>query len=1122
MAKERLKHAMRADDIESTNGKRTCVEQNQENTLTQDLNETTPQGSQHSRAKTGVTRLRSRAGRNSQEDPVIGIVERVELIDFMCHERADVQLCPKVNFITGQNGSGKSAILTGLIIALGGKATATNRAPSLKEFVREGRTRAIVRVELRNQGPEAYRPELFGSSIIIERQINSSGTATSQFKVKNGDNGDVVSKKKEDVVAITDHMAIQIDNPINILSQDAAREFLASTSADKMYHFFLKGTQLFQLREDLEVVRQAITRAEGSIDRKKEVLPEMKAEKKRWEQHYEDMRQARDLSVKMTSLSHQMAWAHVEEAEAEVNRAGEDIEVQERKLGKVDEKVDAENSAINEINKKVEELEEQARTKLAQMEPLQAERRVPLEDVESIKATLRSLKQTEEEINAEARSTRERVDSLKNDIETERERLVEKDSAGKERLKERIVELENEVVDREAEISALQEQQKSIETQTLELSKLRDQRRAESTKAQRLAEQAKTGLHELMQQTSDQLSAYGRGVREALAQIKKSSWRNMEPIGPLGKHIKLRNPKWSRIIETTLDKTLNAFLVGSHADRVSLDAIFRRCGCQSRIVVCSSELFDYAQGEPDSQYLTILRALEIDNEIVKRQLINLNRIEQIILVEQRALGDRIMVSNGGGFPHNVTACLSVDGYNVGARGGGLSTQAVKLVRPSNRLGEDISQAIEREKQTVATLSREIDVAQRALDEQTRESESMLREHKRATTAERQCRERINRAKSEIQQVRERLLSDEPAKIAALENELETFTDQLESIKTQFRDHMAQQKAKEHELQQAEAGVALVDKKIEAIRSQADLLRQASEKKASQCQKHSNNIEYWTSKRSTLEEKMDALRRQKDEAVSRVAEVEADARMVCPERVAVEYEPRRLDRLISECRARLEEIERSSSMSLADVAEKAQMHISAYARAKDELRGTIALVSKLKTAHQQRLQRWTHFRDSMAMRTKLHFIKNLHQRGYTGKLEFDHSQCTLLPKVKTDQDLVSERRTNGGDAAASPARSAAYQRKDTRSLSGGEKSFTTICLLLSLWETMNCPVRALDEFDVFMDAANRRIAMSMMIDSARSQKATQFILITPQDMSVKPDADITILRLQPPARSAAAT
>ena len=44
----------------------------------------------------------------------------------------------------------------------------------------------------------------------------------------------------------------------------------------------------------------------------------------------------------------------------------------------------------------------------------------------------------------------------------------------------------------------------------------------------------------------------------------------------------------------------------------------------------------------------------------------------------------------------------------------------------------------------------------------------------------------------------------------------------------------------------------------------------------------------------------------------------------------------------------------------------------------------------------------------------------------------------------------------------PAGSERGTRKDPKSLSGGEKSFTQVCMLLSVWEAMGSPIRALDE------------------------------------------------------------
>lgn len=45
-------------------------------------------------------------------------MELLQLVNFMSHENFEMPFCPGVNFIIGENGSGKSAILTALCIAL--------------------------------------------------------------------------------------------------------------------------------------------------------------------------------------------------------------------------------------------------------------------------------------------------------------------------------------------------------------------------------------------------------------------------------------------------------------------------------------------------------------------------------------------------------------------------------------------------------------------------------------------------------------------------------------------------------------------------------------------------------------------------------------------------------------------------------------------------------------------------------------------------------------------------------------------------------------------------------------------------------------------------------------------
>jgi chromosome segregation ATPase len=241
-----------------------------------------------------------------------GILERVECYNFMCHDHFQVELGPLINFIVGKNGSGKSAILTGITLCLGGKASATNRGQSLKNFIKEGRENASIIVRIKNQGDGAYMPDDYGKSIIVERHFSKSGA--SGFKIK-AENGRIVSTKKAELDAITDYFSLQIDNPMNVLSQDMARQFLSTSSPAEKYKFFVKGVQLEQLDQDYRLIEESVDQIEEKLRSQIQDLGFLASRKDAAKKKLELSDQHDSLRERIRNFGNQMAWAQVEEVE---------------------------------------------------------------------------------------------------------------------------------------------------------------------------------------------------------------------------------------------------------------------------------------------------------------------------------------------------------------------------------------------------------------------------------------------------------------------------------------------------------------------------------------------------------------------------------------------------------------------------------------------------------------------------------------------------------------------------------------------------------------------------------------------------------------------------------------
>ncbi|KAF9257497.1 P-loop containing nucleoside triphosphate hydrolase protein [Marasmius fiardii PR-910] len=1001
-----------------------------------------------------------------------GIIETIEMHQFMCHKSLKFTFGPNINFIIGHNGSGKSAVLSAITVALGGKTASTGRGSGLKAFIREGQQVAEVTISLKNQGEEAYKPEEYGKSIFITRRFTTQGG--SMWKIKSKD-GRVISSKKEELSAICDHMNIQVDNPMNVLTQDSARQFLSSSTPSEKYNilpqFFLRGTQLSQLSTEYETCLENINNTMKVLENKKSAIPDLEAAFKDASVRFEEASKAREQKQRIDDLKREKAWAHVAEKERELEAKLHDQEKQQRRLPKVQESLDKAQAQLQKAEAEVRRLEEEVAA-LGTHDELterhaEAKQKLALErrEIGEIKSDMR-------EFNNQIKTLNMSITEMQQAIDQELQRMASNTQAKRDEYQRKLMVAKAAVAEDEEKRKEMEDIIRGLEGEVKQY-----QMEGQSTTTQldtlrKRIEECQGMIQRCSQMESNRYVAYGNNISAVLQKIANTRWRGDRPLGPLGEFVKVKDgKKWSRLLRQQLGRYLTAFAVTNAQDQKALRAMLNESRNQNiMVIIYEKDLFDYSGGEPAADLPTVLRALDFSDEYVKRIFINQRSIERMLLGGDRREGEEILRRARGG--HAWTA----DGFDLRRfpEGGGATNPLNLRTRNDNS---------------------ELLLSERAADEKgfyEAELEKAQEEYKLVAEKEQQLRVKFQKKRMEIEaRKREhheilKRLTQAKRKLRAVEEEGQEETPEAErekqSYTEQFKD--VTQRLAEHEQIMGEC-----IRKEQEIRSQIEsfqTLRNEAVARTSAAaeerMKAQASIQHFEGKLKEEQRKLDAEKPAVETLQTEFQEWTNSALQYC-ERVKTTRKPEEIQKKIDSLQGALKKREKEQGYSLEDATVEVNKTKAKLDAAKKELKQMAALNKLLKASVMARMKRWQDFRLHIALRCRLVFTYNLSQRGYFGSIKFDHVGQELSLHVKTE------------DQASSSARD-----KEIHALSGGEKSFSTICLLLSLWESIGCPLRCLDEFDVFMDAVNRRISMKMMIDTANQSDKKQYVLITPQDMN----------------------
>lgn len=572
------------------------------------------------------------------------IIEGVTATNFMCHAHLSMSLGPLINFIIGHNGSGKSAVLTALTICLGARAASTNRGKSLKDYIKHGSDRATVQVKIKNQGELAYLPELYGATIIVERHFTMSGS--SGFSIRNA-NGKQVSTKKSDLDDILDALALQLDNPMNVLTQDMARQFLNSSSPAEKYKFFIKGTHLERLDSDYKVLNQSLEKNHVELYN---MMDDRNALKKKVDDAADKVKKAEKtnkLHEKAQYIRRQCIWSQVRdqedkvsEADKEVREAEEFITSKEQRAEKCAAKYEQAEQSRDAAAMEIQQLNDA-------MEPKKQEKATIAESFKGNKTELLQHQTQSRDNHSELTAAKRKVANLKRQIEEELEKRANADDGRHGELAADIQAAEEEVVhliDRQQAHAANREQLQQAVFRAQENAKRTGEPVTELTNRIKACDDT---VHELTRSNRSWQDAYPN-LPALLRAIEQNRPRfTAMPVGPIGRHVSLLEPSWSSVLEKSFGTSLYGFIVTSLDDQKVLTRLIRETKYHGDVfTLTKTNPIDITGHVPAENYTTWLKVLKFDNDLARNQLIIRQGIDQTVLASTQDEGAAIAMMGG--------------------------------------------------------------------------------------------------------------------------------------------------------------------------------------------------------------------------------------------------------------------------------------------------------------------------------------------------------------------------------------------------------------------------------------------------------------------------------------------
>ncbi|NXM66247.1 SMC5 protein, partial [Serilophus lunatus] len=493
---------------------------------------------------------------------------------------------PNLNVVIGPNGTGKSSIVCAICLGLAGKPSFLGRVDKVGLFVKQGRMRGLVEIEL------FKKP----GNIIITREIQVANNTSLWF----------INRKPATLKAVEQQVSalnIQMDNLCQFLPQDKVGEFARlskielleatekSIGSQEMYQFHCELKNFRERERELEVnmyvmklnVRSYRVRSyvfteqlftfqhlckekTSLLDKLKQRAERYKQDVERYHEHKRHIDLIEMLERKRPWLEYESVREQHEEVKQSRNQVKRELKMLKesqapwtKKIQEAEENLKSLNMKMKDNTAKIKEIAQKCKQKQDALE-------MKDKQIEEIKQALRMKKDEEMDRQKKICHTQEIIEAWRNELDT---------MAVCENLQPQIDAINN-------ELRELQKERANIDS---EVSDLKAERGNQEREEKRVIDHLEQ-LNNMMKRKEENLKARFRDVYSALMWLRKNKDKFKRRVfEPMMLEINIRDSRHAKYVENHISsddmrafvfecqEDMETFLVEANCQKLRVNAV---------------------------------------------------------------------------------------------------------------------------------------------------------------------------------------------------------------------------------------------------------------------------------------------------------------------------------------------------------------------------------------------------------------------------------------------------------------------------------------------------------------------------------------------------------------------